>query len=94
MGQAAPHSGGVPGVDDIVLVGSGALIGGVVIGAEGFFGAHRFKVDDGPRSIVGGDGPMAAHSNYFNPTKDKESATNIALIVAGHAQDTSTEEPR
>ncbi|MER6201202.1 hypothetical protein ABT234_28020 [Streptomyces sp. NPDC001586] len=58
------------------------------------FGANRFKVDDGPRPIIGGDGPMDAHSNYFNPTKDRESATNIALIVAGHPQDISTEEPR
>ncbi|MFB7180663.1 alpha/beta hydrolase [Streptomyces sp. NPDC056257] len=181
VGQAALQSGGIPGVDDIVLVGSpgtgaqraeqlgvgkehvfvgaaendpvskapnkvesgamlvgggagavaggvagsvlgpvgtvgGALIGGVVGGVHGFvvgdavtddsqnffgtdpshrdFGAHRFKVDDGPRPIVGGDGPMDAHSNYFNPTKDRESATNIALIVAGHSQDISTEEPR
>ncbi|WP_371616493.1 alpha/beta hydrolase [Streptomyces sp. NBC_00454] len=58
------------------------------------FGAHRFKVDDGPTPIIGGDGPMDAHSNYFNPKKDKHSAGNIALIIAGQPEFISTQEPR
>ncbi|MEV7088728.1 alpha/beta hydrolase [Streptomyces sp. NPDC093085] len=47
------------------------------------FGATRFKVADGPVPVVGGQGPTPAHSNYFNPEKDRESADNIARIVAG-----------
>lgn len=181
VGQAALQSGGIPGVDDIVLVGSpgtgaqradqlgvgkehvyvgaaendpvskapnkvesgamlggatagavaggvagsalgplgtvgGAIIGGVAGGAHGFlvadavtdpsqnyfgrdpaekeFGATRFKVDDGPTPIVGGDGPMDAHSNYFNPKKDSVSAENIALIVSGNAGEIKTQEHR
>ncbi|MGW1073168.1 alpha/beta hydrolase [Streptomyces sp. NPDC002537] len=47
------------------------------------FGAHRFKVDDGPIPVLDGDGVTPAHSNYFNPHKDKQSADNIAAVVAG-----------
>ncbi|MFJ9593220.1 alpha/beta hydrolase [Streptomyces virginiae] len=181
VGQAALQSGGIPGVDDIVLVGSpgtgaqraeqlgvgnehvyvgasdhdpvsmapnkvesggmlaggaagavvggaagslfgpvgtvgGAVVGGAVGGLHGFvvgdavtddsqnhfgrdpahkdFGARRFAVDDGPRPIIEGDGPMDAHSNYFNPKKDSVSADNIALIVADSADEIKTQEHR
>ncbi|MFE2939112.1 alpha/beta hydrolase [Streptomyces sp. NPDC059255] len=167
VGQAAQRNGGIPGADDIVLLGSpgtgaesakdlgvgkghvyvgaaendpvtmmptkdessalgagvvgggsvggslglvggpfgglaGAAVGGVLGGIAGYnsseeesqiwfgadpahadFGATRFKVDDGPRPFVDGEGPTPAHSNYFNPEKDPESADNIAKIVAG-----------
>ncbi|MFJ9829124.1 alpha/beta hydrolase [Streptomyces sp. NPDC101160] len=60
------------------------------------FGARRFKTADGPLPLVGGEGPIDAHSNYFNPLpgKDPVSANNIALIVSGHSNDITTEEPR
>ncbi|MFE3824201.1 alpha/beta hydrolase [Streptomyces sp. NPDC059092] len=168
VGQAAQQSGGIPGADDIVLLGSpgtgadsakglgvgqghvyvgaadndpvtmmpsrdessalgagvagggsaglvlglgmggpagglvGAAAGSVVGGIAGFrssedesqiwfgtdpahadFGATRFKVDEGARPFVDGQGATPAHSNYFNPEKDPESADNIAKIVAG-----------
>lgn len=166
VGQAAQLNGGIPGADDIILVGSpgtgaqhadqlnvgkdhvyvgasdhdpvsmlpnktesggmlrgagaglltagipGALVGGAAgyfIGdavtddnqiyfgmdpANKDFGANRFLVDDGPKPIIEGSGPMDAHSNYFNPLKDKESASNIARIIAGQAGEISTEEHR
>ncbi|MEU0602480.1 alpha/beta hydrolase [Streptomyces sp. NPDC006393] len=49
------------------------------------FGARRFKVVDGPMPVVDGQGLTPAHSNYFNPARDKDpvSAANIAAIVAG-----------
>ncbi|MET7679092.1 alpha/beta hydrolase [Streptomyces sp. NPDC005423] len=49
------------------------------------FGARRFKVSDGPMPVIDGQGPTPAHSNYFDPAKDKDpvSAANIAAIVAG-----------
>lgn len=145
VGQAAQRHGGIPGVDDIILVGSpgtgadraedlniskdhvfvgaadndpvtllpakgqaaagtvgffsGGPLGAYLFGdlvdradddiwfgkdpASKEFGARRFVVDDGPRSIIDGQGPTPAHSNYFNPEKDMESADNIAMIVAG-----------
>ncbi|MEV8329668.1 alpha/beta hydrolase [Streptomyces niveus] len=162
VGQAAQREGGIPGVDDIVLVGSpgtgadsadelgvgrahvyvgaaendpvtrmpakgeaqgmgmgalggasvGAALGGPVgaaVGAAGGatmayfaqdaqteeseiwfgtdpahedFGARRFRVDEGRRPIMDMGG-VDAHSNYFDPDRDEESADNIALIVAG-----------
>ncbi|MFE4608056.1 alpha/beta hydrolase [Streptomyces niveus] len=162
VGQAAQREGGIPGVDDIVLVGSpgtgadsaddlgvgrahvyvgaaendpvtrmpakgeaqgmgmgalggasvGAALGGPVGAAVGGaggatmayfaqdaqteeseiwfgtdpahedFGARRFRVDEGRRPILDMGG-VDAHSNYFDPDKDEESADNIALIVAG-----------
>ncbi|MDX3385693.1 alpha/beta hydrolase [Streptomyces niveiscabiei] len=182
VGQAAQQHGGIPGADDIILVGSpgtgahhatdlnvekghvfvgaaendpvtklpnhneagglltgavgggsaglvlgggmagpvGAVVGGVsgavVGGIAGYeaqdaqtdpdeiwfgtdpaskdFGAQRFRVDDGPRPFVDGQGPTPAHSNYFNPEKDMESAKNIALIVAGHSNEIQLEQPR
>ncbi|WP_404956998.1 alpha/beta hydrolase [Streptomyces sp. 147326] len=181
VGQAALQSGGIPGVDDIVLVGSpgtgaqradqlgvgkdhvfvgasdhdpvsmapnkvqsgamqvgagagavaggvagsvlgplgsvgGALIGGAAGGVHGFlvgdavtddsqnyfgtdparreFGAKRFLVDDGPLPVIEGQGPMDAHSNYFNPNKDAMSADNIALVVSGKSDKIVTEEHR
>lgn len=51
------------------------------------FGARRFQVDDGPRPFIDGQGPTPAHSNYFNPEKDKVSANNIALIVSGNSDE-------
>ncbi|MFI2289926.1 alpha/beta hydrolase [Streptomyces niveus] len=162
VGQAAQREGGIPGVDDIVLVGSpgtgadsadelgvgrahvyvgaaendpvtrmpakgeaqgmgmgalgGASVGaalsgpvGAAVGAAGGatmayfaqdaqteeseiwfgtdpahedFGARRFRVDEGRRPIMDMGG-VDAHSNYFDPDRDEESADNIALIVAG-----------
>ncbi|GAA2228567.1 alpha/beta hydrolase [Streptomyces nogalater] len=46
------------------------------------FGARRFEVADGPRPLIDGQGPTPAHSNYFNPEKDPQSAANIAALVA------------
>ncbi|MFD7097695.1 alpha/beta hydrolase [Streptomyces xanthophaeus] len=163
VGQAAQLNGGIPGADDIILVGSpgtgaqhadqlnvgkehvyvgasdhdpvsmlpnktesngmlsgagggllsggipGALVGGTIgyfVGdaltddnqiyfgmdpANKDFGANRFRVDDGPMPVIGGGGLMDAHSNYFNPNKDPESADNIALIIAGKPGDITTE---
>lgn len=173
VGQAAQRDGGIPGADDIVLLGSpgtgahsadelgvgrrhvfvgaaendpvtampariearsmvtgavsGAVVGGAVGGPVGAavgglgggtaaylaqdaqeddreiwfgtdpahesFGARRVKVDDGPRVIADGGG-FAAHTNYFDPDKDEESADNIALIVAGRGHEISTQERR
>ncbi|GFH34002.1 alpha/beta hydrolase [Streptomyces pacificus] len=58
------------------------------------FGAHRFVVADGPRPIIDGEGPTPAHSNYFNPGKDRESAVNIAAIVSGRPHLVTTEKYR
>ncbi|MFE2718792.1 alpha/beta hydrolase [Streptomyces mirabilis] len=95
---------------DLVGGGAGAAVGGVVghkVGdgvtdpdeiwfgtdpASRDFGAHRFRVDDGPRPTT--HDPAPAHSNYFNPEKDKESANNIALIVAGQSENIGVERPR
>ncbi|MFF1958318.1 alpha/beta hydrolase [Streptomyces sp. NPDC058220] len=173
VGQAAQRPGGIPGADDIVLLGSpgtgadsaddlgvgrkhvfvgaaendpvtampakveargmamgagsgaavgmamggpvGAAVGSVGAGAAAYFaqdaqaddreiwygtdpaheafGAQRFRVGDGPRPIGDGGG-FAAHSNYFNPAEDEESADNIALIVAGRGREISTQEHR
>ncbi|MEU9108216.1 alpha/beta hydrolase [Streptomyces xanthophaeus] len=166
VGQAAQLNGGIPGADDIILVGSpgtgaqhadqlnvgkehvyvgasdhdpvsmlpnktesggmlrgaggglltggipGAIVGGTVgylVGdavtndnqiyfgmdpANKDFGANRFLVQDGPKMIIEGSGPMDAHSNYFNPNKDPDSSDNIALIIAGKPGEISTEEHR
>ncbi|GAA3375970.1 hypothetical protein GCM10020367_45830 [Streptomyces sannanensis] len=148
VGTAAKQSGGIPGVDDIILLGSpgvgvdkaqdlgvdrshvfvgaadndpvtklpsktevalagplGSLIYGDVFDwgnddlyfgkdpASEAFGAQRFKVDDGPRPIrdLGG---FDAHSQYFTPELDDESAENIARIVAGRSEKISMEEWR
>ncbi|MFJ1601266.1 alpha/beta hydrolase [Streptomyces sp. NPDC088261] len=173
VGQAAQRPGGVPGADDIILLGSpgtgarsadelgvgrdhvyvgaaendpvtampakieargmatgamsgavvgaamggpvGAVVGGFGGGAAAYFaqdaqaddreiwygtdpaheafGARRFRVADGPRPIadIGG---VDAHTNYFNPDVDEESARNIAKIVAGHGERIKTQEPR
>ncbi|MDG9716970.1 alpha/beta hydrolase [Streptomyces sp. DH24] len=58
------------------------------------FGAHRIKVDDGPRPLIDGQGPTPAHSNYFNPEVDPESAANVAAIVAGHPELVTSEKHR
>ncbi|MFE3021155.1 alpha/beta hydrolase [Streptomyces sp. NPDC059256] len=164
VGMAAQREGGIPGADNIILVGSpgtgaqtaedlgvssdrvyvgaaendpvtrapdqnsskglqaGALIGSVtplgpvIGGASGFlvgnvatdgsqiyygtdpahadFGARRFRVDDGPGMHLDNGVQMPAHSNYFNPKKDWESANNIALIVAGQGSAITTQEHR
>lgn len=57
------------------------------------FGATRFEVDHGAHPILDGGG-FDAHSQYFTPEKDKESANNIALIVAGQPERIKTEEWR
>ncbi|MEU0956568.1 alpha/beta hydrolase [Streptomyces niveus] len=173
VGQAAQRDGGIPGVDDIVLVGSpgtgadsaadlgvgrghvyvgaaendpvtrmpakgeaqgmgmgalggasaGAVLGGPVGAAVGGaggaavayfaqdaqtekseiwfgtdpahedFGARRFRVEDGPRPVLDMGG-VKAHSNYFDPDKDEESADNIALIVTGQGRLVSGQEHR
>ncbi|MER8072870.1 alpha/beta hydrolase [Streptomyces sp. NPDC094034] len=178
VGQAAQRDGGIPGADDIILLGSpgtgadraedlgvgkghvyvgaadndpvtmlpsedeasamaagvvggasagaslgllggpiggivGGVVGGIAGGVAGYmssedesqlwfgtdpahedFGAQRFKVDDGPRPLVDGEGLTPAHSNYFNPEKDPESARNIAKIVTGRGDKITAEEPR
>ena len=173
VGQAAQMRGGVPGADDIVLVGSpgtgaksaddlgvgrehvfvgaaendpvtaapakieargmatgavsGAVVGGALGGPVGAavggfgggaaaylaqdaqaddreiwhgtdpaheaFGARRFRVEDGPSPIRDGGG-FAAHSSYFNPDVDEESARNVAKIVAGQGRKITVQEPR
>ncbi|WP_329590114.1 alpha/beta hydrolase [Streptomyces sp. NBC_01362] len=57
------------------------------------FGATRFMVDDGA-TIIEDRGKMTAHSNYFNPDEDQESADNIAKIVAGKSEEIKLETPR
>ncbi len=156
VGAAAQQEGGIPGVDDIILVGSpgvgvdraadlgverdhvfvgaaendpvtklpskrqsalaavglyvagppGAYLGGEVgdVGdddlwfgkdpASQSFGARRFVVDDGPRPVLDGEGATPAHSNYFNPVRDAESADNIGLIVSGNSGEITTERLR
>ncbi|MET9436215.1 alpha/beta hydrolase [Streptomyces sp. NPDC006551] len=55
------------------------------------FGARRFRVADGPPPDLP---DVPAHSNYFDPTRDAQSAANIALIVAGKSDDISMQEYR
>ncbi|MEU5430651.1 alpha/beta hydrolase [Streptomyces olivoreticuli] len=62
--------------------------------ADKGFGAHRFKVADGPVPLLDGEGLTPAHSNYFNPKKDKQSADNIAAVVAGRPDLIVSEKPR
>ncbi|WP_426404300.1 alpha/beta hydrolase [Streptomyces sp. R-07] len=152
VGTAAQQSGGIPGADDVILLGSpgvdaqkaeelgvgkdhvfvgaadndpvthlptkgeaalGWALGGplgvlpardlfdignddVYFGkdpASEAFDARRFKVDDGPRMIVEGGG-FDAHSQYFTPELDPESANNISRIVAGRSDLITTEEHR
>ncbi|RSS37554.1 alpha/beta hydrolase [Streptomyces sp. WAC08241] len=152
VGTAAQRSGGIPGADDIILLGSPgvdaqkatelgvgkdhvfvgaadndpvthlpskdeAVLGWALSGplgvlpardlfdignddvyfgkdpASGAFGARRFKVDDGPGMIMEGGG-FDAHSQYFTPELDPESAKNIARIVAGRPDWITTEEHR
>ncbi|MCM2393127.1 alpha/beta hydrolase [Streptomyces albipurpureus] len=165
VGQAAQQDGGIPGVDDIILVGSpgtGAkaatdlgvsgdhvYVGaaendpvtklpdqnsakGLILGAQlgltgpplaapigaaaGYalgdaatdenqiyygtdpahrdFGAHRFKVDDGPPVHFDGGVQTPAHSNYFNPDRDDESVRNIAKIIVGDGDAITKQEHR
>ncbi|MFF9309367.1 alpha/beta hydrolase [Streptomyces sp. NPDC014748] len=146
VGAATQKPGGIPGADDIILVGSpgtgvdhaadlgvgkghvfvgaaendpvthvpsrqqamvgaggyfvGGPIGAYVYGdiadqgdddlwfgkdpASEAFDARRFKVSDGPLPVIDGQGLTPAHSNYFNPARDKDpvSAANIAALVA------------
>ncbi|MFI8816463.1 MULTISPECIES: alpha/beta hydrolase [unclassified Streptomyces] len=153
VGAAAQQAGGIPGVDDIVLVGSpgvgveraedlgvgkdhvfvGAAQNDVVtkipskqqslIGvfehalagpaasylagdaadrggddlwfgkdpASAAFGAKRFRVDEGP-PVVGLRGfSIDAHSQYFDPVRDSQSANSIALIASGNSQKVKVE---
>ncbi|NNJ05687.1 hypothetical protein HHX38_16300 [Streptomyces sp. PKU-MA01144] len=155
VGAATQEHGGIPGADDIVLLGSPgvgvdraqdlgvgkdhvfvgaaendpvsrlpskkeAVAGAVLMGggpllsylaadiadqrdddiwfgkdpASKAFGAHRFVVADGPRPLIDGQGPTPAHSNYFNPDKDRESAVNIAAVVSGRPHLVTTEKYR
>ncbi|MEE1774664.1 alpha/beta hydrolase [Streptomyces sp. NPDC049952] len=139
VGAATQQDGGIPGVDDIVLVGSpgvgvdraedlgvskehvfvgaaendlvtkapsklqGSMTAaagpvGFVVGslldrdnddlwfgkdpASEAFGARRFHTDEGPSLVTGG---FDAHSQYFDagPERDRASADNIAMVVAG-----------
>ncbi|MGD9481994.1 alpha/beta hydrolase [Streptomyces sp. TRM70308] len=155
VGLAAQERGGIPGADDIILVGSpgvdagnaselgvgkehvyvgaaendpvtklpsksevaggaGGLIFGPLGGYVGYeladigdddiwfgkdpaseaFDANRFRVDDGPRPFLDGEGATPAHSNYFDPEKDPESTQNIGAIVANRPDLITTESPR
>lgn len=152
VGTAAQQSGGIPGADDIILLGSpgvdaqkatelgvgkdhvfvgaadndpvthlptkGEAAAGWVLGgplgvlaardvfdignddvyfgkdpASEAFGARRFQVDDGPR-MLWERGGFDAHSQYFTPELDPESAKNIARVVAGHPDKITTEDYR
>lgn len=156
VGTAAKESGGIPGVDDVILLGSpgvdaqratelgvgkdhvfvgaadndpvthlptkgeSALAAGpawVLGGPEAVrranslfdvgnddlyfgkdpaseaFGAQRFEVDDGPRMVLEA-GKFDAHSQYFTPVKDQESARNIANIIGGRSEDIVREKHR
>ncbi|MGW1883073.1 alpha/beta hydrolase [Streptomyces sp. NPDC001970] len=145
VGTAAKQPDGIPGADDIILLGSPGVgaekaqdlgvsqdhvfvgaadndpitklptkdevalagpLGSLVYGdafdlgggdiyfgkdpASEAFGARRFRVDDGPRPILELGG-FDAHSQYFTPEKDWESAENIARVVAGKPDKISTE---
>ncbi|WP_331748515.1 alpha/beta hydrolase [Streptomyces sp. NBC_00648] len=174
VGLAAQQHGGIPGADDIILVGSPgteaataadlgvgkdhvyvgaakndivtqlptkAESGGTVLGSviglgtpfgpiEGarlghkvgeamgggpdqlYFGTDPASHEFGAKRFATGDGPFIidadklkdldiqrsidfdAHSHYFTPGKDKVSARNIALIVAGQGDAISTQDPR
>ncbi|WP_327269096.1 alpha/beta hydrolase family protein [Streptomyces sp. NBC_01218] len=61
--------------------------------ASADFGAHRFRVDEGPW-LVSRDGFAAAHSDYLSPKRDAVSAGNIALIVAGRPEKVQREDYR
>ncbi|MBT2524067.1 hypothetical protein J7E91_01135 [Streptomyces sp. ISL-99] len=155
VGTAAQQDGGIPGADDIILLGSpgtgvdraedlgvgkdhvfvGAAdndpvtklpsgqqsvasgvglvaagpLGGYIAGdiadqgdddlyfgkdpASVAFGARRFEVDDGARPVLE-LGAFDAHSNYFTPERDRNSAESIAKIVAGNSEKIKTEEWR
>ncbi|MHB9861455.1 alpha/beta hydrolase [Streptomyces sp. YIM S03343] len=108
-GALLGHLSGNP-IDEVTGILGGAGMGGTVgyhIGhsvsdpddiwfgtdpASKDFGARRFQVDPGPMPSL--HDPAPAHSNYFNPEKDKVSANNIALIVSGHADEIQVERPR
>ncbi|MFI8001533.1 alpha/beta hydrolase [Streptomyces sp. NPDC086010] len=57
------------------------------------FGAQRFHTADGPSLVRGG---FAAHSQYFDvgPERDRASADNIAMVVAGKSHRVKLEDPR
>ncbi|MFJ7086382.1 alpha/beta hydrolase [Streptomyces griseus] len=156
VGTAAKEAGGIPGVDDVILLGSpgvdvqkatelgvgkehvfvgaadndpvthlptkaeshlGLSVGWALGGPEGVrragdlfdvgnddvyfgkdpaseaFGAQRFRVDDGPR-MVRDVGLFDAHSQYFDPEKDQDSAENIAKIVGGRPEEIVRERHR
>ncbi|WP_103534902.1 alpha/beta hydrolase [Streptomyces sp. SM11] len=156
VGTAAKEPGGIPGVDDVILLGSpgvdaqkatelgvgkdhvfvgaadndpvthlptkgesalGLGLGWMVGGPEGVrragdlfdignddlyfgkdpaseaFGAQRFQVDDGPRMVLEA-GKFKAHSQYFDPERDRVSALNIARIVGGSPEAIVREEHR
>ncbi|WP_069630048.1 alpha/beta hydrolase [Streptomyces niveus] len=154
VGTAAQQNGGIPGADDIILLGSPGVgvdkaedlgvgkehvyvgaadndlvtqlpskqqtgvgfigagagpLGAYLLGdiadqgdddlyfgkdpASKAFGANRFLVGDGPHPILDMGG-VDAHSEYFTPDKDRVSANNIALIVAGVPEEIKTEEWR
>ncbi|WP_406013913.1 alpha/beta hydrolase family protein [Streptomyces sp. NBC_00984] len=98
--QSLPETGVAAGV---VGAGMGYLLGDagtresqIYYGtdpARAEFGAQRIRVDDGPRPFIDG-GPVDAHSNYFDPEKDEESARNVAKVVSGHGGRVSTQEYR
>ncbi|MFF5900725.1 alpha/beta hydrolase [Streptomyces argenteolus] len=154
VGAATQQGGGMPGIDDIVLVGSpgvgvdraedlGVGRGHVFVGAaendvvtklpskqqaavgawavpagplayfagdmadqgdddlwfgkdpaSEAFGARRFAVDDGPGLVGAGGISFDAHSRYFDPARDAESANSIALISAGRSEKVKSEEHR
>ncbi|MEV4435180.1 alpha/beta hydrolase [Streptomyces sp. NPDC049585] len=84
-GVAAHEVAGLLGEDDENWFGTDP--------ASEAFGARRFKVADGPLPLVE-KGFMPAHSGYFDPERDPESARNIGLIVSGHSNQITPEKRR
>lgn len=77
---------------DLFDVGNDDLYFGKDPASEAF-GAQRFEVDDGPRMVFEA-GKFDAHSQYFDPEKDRDSADNIANIVGGRPEDIVREKHR
>ncbi|MDI3389852.1 alpha/beta hydrolase [Streptomyces sp. B-S-A8] len=64
--------------------------------ASSGFGGHRFKVEAGEDTGLGGlaTGDLPAHSLYFDPEQGPESLKNIGKIVSGHGDRIEEVQPR